>query len=152
MPSFKGHCYFNAFILIIILIIINHFHFLTKGMGIALAIGFYFGTYWLTPDLDTASIPYNSHGWLWKLIWKPYKDIWKHRKNSHEIFAGIFVRLIYFGIILLAIILVIEKLLEMPWLLSSINSEVQAHLPFIEIVISGVVLANMAHIVIDRIT
>ena len=61
---------------------------------------FFIGGFFLSPDLDTTSIPSKRWGLL-KSIWLPYKKLIKHRSIfSHGPLIGTSIRLIYLGTIL----------------------------------------------------
>tara|TARA_Y100001968_G_C18844720_1_gene475266 strand:- start:6 stop:464 length:459 start_codon:yes stop_codon:yes gene_type:complete len=63
--------------------------------GIIFSISFLVGGLWLSPDLDTLSIPLKRWGFI-KIIWLPYRKIIKHRSFlSHGIVIGTTIRLVY---------------------------------------------------------
>lgn len=63
--------------------------------------GFLFGGLFLSPDLDTNSLPLKRWGWL-KYIWYPYRDAVPHRGISHTPIVGTSTRLLYLAGILSA--------------------------------------------------
>ena len=151
MPPYRYHVLFNAVLIISIAIILNHFQLLTLHIGAPFIAGYYLGTCWITPDLDTNSKAYNGHGLLWRILWNPYKRFWKHRGNSHKILAGIFVRLLYLSIVLAGILWVCVKLLDMPQVLSGLWLAIQINMIFIGVVLAGITIANIGHIIADGI-
>lgn len=72
--------------------------------GVASAlVGFLVGGLWLSPDLDTPSLP--SHRWgPLGLLWLPYRRLLRHRSLlSHAPVLGTVGRLTYLGAVLLAL-------------------------------------------------
>ncbi len=56
------------------------------------------GGFFLSPDLDTASLPYYRWGIL-RGVWHPYQKLFRHRSLwTHGPFLGTLVRLLYLGL------------------------------------------------------
>ena len=69
--------------------------FFNLRCGIVGGTAFLLGGYFLSPDLDTNSNAFKRWG-LIKLIWLPYKKVFKHRSFfSHGPFIGTTIRLLY---------------------------------------------------------
>lgn len=67
--------------------------------AIILITTYIFATYYITPDLDTDSMPYHRWG-IFRFIWYPYKKLIPHRSFlSHStVFSGT-LRFVYFAAI-----------------------------------------------------
>lgn len=75
--------------------------------AIYFGLGYLFGSCYLSPDLDTHSLPYKRWG-VFRYIWIPYQKFGGHRSSlsfSHDLFLGFFVRALYLSIILFLICL-----------------------------------------------
>ena len=110
MPGYNRHRIFNYIIFIAIALILyseNIFSF-SPGMLLAICLGFYIGTEFVTPDLDIDSAAYKRWGRL-KILMLPYKWLFKHRQSSHNIFYGAIVRILYISVIILGFYYLIFK-------------------------------------------
>ncbi|MEZ5335276.1 MAG: metal-binding protein [Methanolobus sp.] len=96
MPDGKTHETINAVVLIAVLagfyyMIINENEFAIKYFDatvlLIFSLGYIFATFFLSPDLDIQSKPYKRWGLL-KILWWPYKVIFKHRGYSHHPVIG----------------------------------------------------------------
>lgn len=96
------------------------------------ALGFILCTFYVTPDLDINSKPYGRWKWL-RILWWPYKTMFKHRGKSHHFIWGP-VSLIGYLVIIIIPILV------------CVNCPINYLFP----PISGMVLAIELHIITDR--
>tara|TARA_Y100001968_G_scaffold115131_1_gene104514 strand:- start:203 stop:661 length:459 start_codon:yes stop_codon:yes gene_type:complete len=86
-------------------------------IGLCFSIAFLLGGLWLSPDLDTLSIPLKRWGLL-QFLWWPYRKFIKHRSwLSHGIFIGTTMRLVY----LIGIITIFSYAIEKIFNLDSIN-------------------------------
>lgn len=149
MPSYKTHKFFNY--VVVFPIICGILYFLNQwsySVGILLLLGFYLGTNWITPDLDTNSAPSNKNR-IWRILWTPYRWIMPHRGDSHKIAVGFIGRMLYLNII---IGLLAYLLIPVPWY-SLIWQAVTTPELFvmISLVMFGIMIANAGHIVLDRI-
>ncbi len=148
MPSFKFHQITNYVILTLLFLVFLYFHafdwrFLLFGAG------YFIGTEYITPDLDTNSIPYNQA----KPVWWLYKELFKHRKTSHNLIIGVISRISYL------IIFYVIAMYTLGWIfgLSVFPAGLKAEfMQFagdsgvqIILLISGTAVANALHIVLD---
>jgi uncharacterized metal-binding protein len=101
------------------------------------ATGYLIGLYFLSPDLDTKSNPYRRWG-PFRVIWIPYRLLFKHRGISHNPVIGPFLPLSYLGGILLAAATVAS--IKLPSI-SLTNSF---------FVISGLWVPSLVHFLVDR--
>src|SRR5659263_713714 len=101
MPGYNTHRIFNYIIFIAAVLSLYNFgifHFSPVQL-LTIFLGFYIGTEFVTPDLDTDSSAYKRWGRL-RILILPYKWLFKHRKSSHDIFYGAIVRIFYITIII----------------------------------------------------
>lgn len=69
----------------------------TVPVAITYAGSLFISGYFLSPDLDTRSIPFKRWGVL-RYLWEPYRVLIPHRSPlSHGPFIGTLIRLIYLG-------------------------------------------------------
>lgn len=149
MPNFTKHqrlCYeFLIGILTLYFIIIER-NFLIP----CYIIGFILGTNVITPDLDTASTPYNNH----KSLWYIYKKLSKHRGKSHNIFLGLMSKLIYLTALLVALIYIYGLFLDDKMLLGKTIEKflelLKMYYIYIIYTLAGLFTANTSHIIQDR--
>jgi len=113
MPAYNIHRLFNYAIFIIIVFVLYSGKILSFSPWYLIAItsGFYIGTEFVTPDLDTDSAAYKRWGRL-KILMLPYKWIFKHRQSSNNIIYGAIVRLLYITVIILGFYYLIFKSLR----------------------------------------
>lgn len=142
MPGYNNHRLFNylSFVAILFILYSRDIVQLSPGFVIAAVIGFYLGTEFITPDLDTNSTAYKRWGKL-RILMIPYKWLFKHRQTSHNIFYGAVVRIIYIGIILLGFYYIIFR---------SIPSNLVFSPVYIFIFLSGIITANALHVILDK--
>ena len=102
------------------------------------ALAYLFATFFLSPDLDIDSTPYKRWGIL-RILWWPYKVIFKHRGMSHHPIIGPLSILINLIIILLPLVILSEL------------GVAQIPLKFIAAAIIGIVIPIEVHIVADAV-
>ena len=141
MPGYNAHRIFNYAILIAIAALAWYESINPKQL-LALSIGFYLGTDFLTPDLDTYSTAIKRSGNL-KILFFPYKWTFTHRKSSHNIIYGALVRILYIGIILLVLYYVLFKSFPPGTLFFSVYSV------YILLFLVGIIIGNTLHVLLD---
>lgn len=143
MPGYNTHRIFNYLIFIVAVLSLNSFGvlYLSRIQLLAICIGFYIGTEFVTPDLDTDSAAYKRWGRL-RILVLPYKWLFKHRQSSHNIFSGAIVRILY----ITAIIAVSYYLIFKSFSLENIIFPI-----YIFIFIGGIIAANALHVILDSI-
>lgn len=114
MPDGKHHDIINFSVLFVLLSCIFYFGvwkentlFLkyTDAYIISIFAVFYlFATLFLSPDLDIDSTPYKRWKWL-RILWWPYKEIFKHRGLSHHFIIGPLSIVLNLAIIVVALLL-----------------------------------------------
>ncbi|WP_094228754.1 metal-binding protein [Methanolobus psychrotolerans] len=95
MPDGKTHDLINATVLIIVLSGLYYLgkertidlSYLNMPIILAFSTAYLFATFFLSPDLDINSKPYKRWGIL-RIIWWPYKVVFKHRGLSHHPVVG----------------------------------------------------------------
>jgi len=143
MPGYNTHRIFNYIIFIVAVLSLYNFgifHFSPVQL-LAIGLGFYIGTEFVTPDLDTNSSAHKRWGRL-RILILPYKWLFKHRKSSHNIFSGAIVRILY----IVAIIAVSYYLL-----FNSFSLEKVLYPSYIFIFLGGIIAANALHVILDSI-
>lgn len=141
MPGYNYHRLFNYAIFIFIAFLMYEWNITSinlKHLLVFLA-GYYAGTEFITPDLDTDSAALKKWGRL-KILWLPYKWLFEHGKSSHNIMYGAIVRIIYVSAIILGIYYLLFKSLPPGSMISSL---------FFIVFIMGIIIANAMHIVLD---
>lgn len=144
MPNYDTHAIVNYVVFILVSIFTLHNSYLNIIHLLTLFIGVYIGTNYITPDVDTQSIPYKKL----KVIWVPYNRITrqtKHRGKSHSI-AGIFLRIIFITLLFLFIAYASGELETLIDFITSTNPI------YIILFLSGIISANTIHIILDRYT
>jgi uncharacterized metal-binding protein len=138
MPGYNAHRIFNYAILIAIAALAWYESINPKHL-LALGIGFYIGTDFLTPDLDTESTAIKRLGRL-KILFLPYKWTFAHRQSSHNIVYGAVVRSLYIGLIMLILYYVLFK---------SFPSGTVFFSAYILLFLIGIIIANTLHVLLD---
>ncbi len=140
MPAYNKHRFFNyvifiaaAFLLYILGIPVSLKQFLSFSAG------YYIGTDFITPDLDIESKAIKRWGVL-KILWLPYKWMFKHGQSSHNIVYGAVVRILYISFIILVIYYILFRSLPPQTIISSV---------YVFIFLIGIIVANALHIVLD---
>ena len=143
MPGYNRHRIFNYIIFIAIAFILYSENFLSfsPGMLLAICLGFYIGTEFVTPDLDVDSAAYKRWGRL-KILMLPYKWLFKHRQSSHNIFYGAIVRILYISVIILGFYYLIFK---------SLPQELDLSPVYLIFFLLGMISANVLHVILDNI-
>ncbi len=141
MPDYNTHRVFNylAFLVISVLLFKLQAVITDMKLFLALGIGFYIGTDFITPDLDIESTAIKRWGRL-KFIWLPYKWLFKHGQSSHNILYGAIVRVMYFSIIILGVYYLLFRSLPPETMISSV---------YVFIFLIGIIIANALHIILD---
>lgn len=143
MPGYNTHRIFNYLIFIAaVLSLINfgRFHFSLVQL-LTIGLGFYIGTEFITPDLDTNSAAYKRWGRL-RILMLPYKWLFKHRKSSHNIYYGAIVRIFYITAIIAGFYFLIFKSFSLENILFPVH---------IIIFLGGIIAANALHVLLDGI-
>lgn len=141
MPGYNAHRLFNytVFIAIIVGLFIRDKTLIDLIMLLALGAGFYIGTDFITPDLDTESTAIKRWGKL-KIVWLPYKWMFKHGQSSHNIVYGAVVRILYISLIIFGVYYLLFKSLPLEMMVSSV---------YVFIFLIGIIIANALHVMLD---
>lgn len=141
MPSYDTHRIFNYLVLLVISVLLYNLNILPAILKqfFAASIGYYIGTDFITPDLDIESTAIKRWGRL-KIIWLPYKWLFKHGQSSHNIVYGAVVRILYFSLIILGIYYL---------LFSSLPPEMMIASVYVFAFLIGIIIANALHIILD---
>ncbi|HEX7627635.1 MAG TPA: DUF2227 family putative metal-binding protein [Candidatus Methanoperedens sp.] len=143
MPGYNRHRIFNYIIFIAIAFVLYSENILSfpPGMLLAICLGFYIGTEFVTPDLDVDSAAYKRWGRL-KILMLPYKWLFDHRKSSHNIYYGAIVRILYISVIILGFYYLIFK---------SLPPELNLSPVYVIFFLLGIISANSLHVILDNI-
>lgn len=145
MPSGRTHTRLNLLILPVVLLLLVSYGMTSWEFLLWFAGGFIFGTYFLTPDLDTVSSAYRNWGPL-RMIWRPYRAVMPHRSFlTHTIVLGDVIRLLY----LLVISLPFLYLLNIIVLGGALPDFVRAHRPMLGVAVLGIFTTSALHIIVD---
>jgi uncharacterized metal-binding protein len=141
MPGYNAHRLFNytVFIAIIVGLFIRDKTLIDLIMLLALGAGFYIGTDFITPDLDTDSTAIKRWGRL-KIIMLPYKWMFTHRQSSHNIVYGAVIRILYISLLVLGLYYL---------LFNSLPGENTILSVYVFIFLIGIIIANALHVILD---
>ncbi len=140
MPGYNSHRLFNYVIFVLMAAFLYSSGLLRIGYLLATGFGFYIGTEFVTPDLDTDSAAYRRWGRL-RIIMLPYKWVFKHRQSSHDIFYGAIVRILYISIIILGLYYLLFR---------SLPPALQLSPSYVIVFLAGLIAANAFHVILDR--
>ncbi|MBU4139206.1 MAG: metal-binding protein [Euryarchaeota archaeon] len=144
MPGYNTHRRFNyaVFVIIAALFYFRSLILFEPAQLFVLGAGFYAGTEFITPDLDIESKAIKRWGAL-RTLWLPYKLLFKHGKSSHNIVYGAVVRLLYIGIIILGVYYVLFRALPSNMMILPLD--------IVLIFLTGIIIANSLHVILDMI-
>ncbi len=139
MPDYNIHRIFNysLFITTAALLYVLKVPVLNLAL-LPFIVGFYIGTDFITPDLDTESSAIKRWGRL-RILWLPYRWTFTHGQSSHNIVYGAIVRILYISIILLGVYYLLFKSLPQA-MFSSV---------YVFIFLVGIIAANALHVILD---
>lgn len=140
MPSDKIHTKINLIMLVIILIAMFAVGLKDVQLITAFVLTYLFATYFLSPDLDIDSTPYKRWG-VFRVLWYPYKKLFKHGGISHHPIAGPVSILLNLFIILLPLLVFAKVILG----IGGISTEI------VGVIIIGCLLPIEIHIITDKI-
>ncbi|NPE27924.1 metal-binding protein [Methanococcoides sp. SA1] len=146
MPDGKTHDTINIGVLVIVLAGIfylmmgNLSEMAARYLDIytisVLSLSYIFATFFLSPDLDIESKPYKR--WkMFRILWWPYKVIFKHRGFSHNPIIGPLSIVINFALIVALLLLFMGVELH------------QEHSRYIVAATTGMILSMEIHIISD---
>jgi len=143
MPGYNTHRIFNYIIFISAVLSVYYSGILQLNpiQLLAIGLGFYVGTEFVTPDLDIDSSAYKRWGRL-RFLMLPYKWLFKHRQSSHDIFYGSIVRILYITAIIAGSYYLLFKSFPLENILYPI---------YIFIFLGGIISANALHVILDGI-
>lgn len=143
MPNYNTHRVFNylVFFAVSVLLFKSNIFITDLKLYLVLGVGFYIGTDFITPDLDIESTAIKRWGPL-RILWLPYKWLFKHGQSSHNILYGAVVRILYISIIILGVYYLLFRSLPSEMALSSV---------YVFVFLAGIIAANALHIVLDAV-
>jgi uncharacterized metal-binding protein len=147
MPSGKTHELINITVLVVLLAVFYYLsawqktpiatRYLDTYTILIFSMSYIFATFFLSPDLDTKSRSYKRWKML-RILWWPYRIIFKHRGFSHNIVLGPISIILNLALIAVAIIV-----------FTGIEPE-SIPLRLAIAIIAGIVLSIDVHIISDR--
>jgi len=143
MPSYNTHRVFNYLVFFAVSVLLFKLGvFITDlKLYLVLCAGFYLGTDFITPDLDIESTAIKRWGGL-KILWLPYKWLFKHGQSSHHILYGAVVRVLYISLIISGIYYLLFR---------SLPSEMVVSPVYVFVFLIGIMAANALHILLDAV-
>lgn len=147
MPSGKTHELINITVLVVLLAVFYYLsawqktpiatRYLDTYTILVFSMSYFFATFFLSPDLDTKSRSYKRWKML-RILWWPYRIIFKHRGFSHNIVLGPISIILNLALIAVSIIVY-----------TGIEPE-SIPLRLAIAIIAGIVLSIDVHIISDR--
>ncbi|WP_406657288.1 metal-binding protein [Methanolobus sp. ZRKC2] len=146
MPDGKTHEMINAAVLMVAISVLTYLATLRGPVAFAsylntytilvFAVAYLFATFFLSPDLDINSKPYRRWG-IFKILWWPYKVIFKHRGFSHNLILGPLSIVVNLALIVVPLLLLAGvKMQNLP-------------IDYVLAAIAGMVLSMEVHIISD---
>lgn len=141
MPKENVHLSIGFLLLSLLIYLMVRWHFKINVI-FAFVSSYLFSLFWLSPDLDFDKGSKSLKRWgPLKFLWYPYKEIFKHRGVSHNIFIGPLTRLLYIITPLLALVA-----LGIIYLPQEVNWDMLAAIA------AGLWLPDVSHCIVDRIS
>jgi len=122
MPSGKTHIRIDVFFLVLMGAVALYFredlvqrfgHDRLVENGAVFAVAYLFGTFLLSPDLDLKENVSARNWGLFRLFWRPYAALFRHRGVSHVPFLGTLTRILYMAVVVYVIVAAANVLLDM---------------------------------------
>lgn len=151
MSNYRGHTAFNMAIGLPLIGLTQYFYAVASETLFALfCASFVYGTLFMSPDLDLAkNIRLLSLRGFLTLPFRSYSRFFRHRGLSHSIFFGTLTRLLWLALWGVAIVFVSAKFRPNPKPYVAFFKANQIYFYF---AIAGLFLADMMHLLLDRIT
>lgn len=143
MPGYNTHRVFNYLVFFAGSVLLYRMNVFITDLSLyfVLGAGFYIGTDFITPDLDIESTAIKRWGRL-RILWLPYKWLFKHGQSSHNILYGAIVRILYISLIILGIYYLLFRSLPAGMMVSP---------DYVFIFLAGIMAANALHILLDAV-
>ncbi len=145
MPSYSSHLIVNFLGLSTFLLLLLRYPILTLVQAGAFVVGYFAGTVFLSPDIDTKSEASKRCG----LLCYPYRKLSKHRGLSHHWFWGSITRVTYLFIIISLVIIILRV-----WSSESMGVVLQYIMIYkleIALIFVGLFVSNLFHILLDKV-
>lgn len=148
MSSYKGHCTFNLFMGLPVLMALFYYFLQPKPIFLYVFIGMYaYTTFFMNPDLDLVhKIKITSIRGFFSLPFRAYSSIFKHRGISHSFFFGSLTRIFWLtGLGFLIFFLIYQTLPAS----SNFGYFWKNYKYFILYGFAGICLADWCHLILD---
>lgn len=121
-------------------------YFVPREFFLPFAVGYVFGTFFLSPDIDIEHSKPSRRWGPFKHAWKPYRKFSRHRGSSHVPFLGSFLRVSYLGALVFLVLLALEIGFSMEFNLNKLPHFAYdwAFFAFL-----GICLAELVHVLVD---
>tara|TARA_Y100000310_G_C20538340_1_gene741996 strand:+ start:270 stop:698 length:429 start_codon:yes stop_codon:yes gene_type:complete len=138
-------------VLTILLWVNDHFKILDLIIlqYVVFGVGYWIGTFFITPDLDIYDSKVNKAWSSFRFIWYPYSQCFRHGRTSHSPIVGTLSRIIYL-LLLLGIILLITTYFGLET--SGYRQLFNENWQYIILLLVGMIIANISHVFMDVIT
>ncbi len=113
---------------------------------IPFGVGYLFGTFFLSPDIDLSYSRVSKRWGPLRIIWFPFQFIFKHRGISHFPLIGTFLRVGYLTLIGLSVFYILSGLD------AGITIKKETLLEYGLVILTGIAVADFIHIISDSIT
>jgi len=143
MPNYSSHLILNFFLLAVGFVLYVQYPFLTPIQLAIFILGYFIGTVFVSPDLDTKSSAARRCG----VLCTPYRKMFTHRGISHHWLWGTVTRIIYV-LIVIGFFAGLVYVLKLP--LPDITI-ILTHPLELLLLIQGIFISNLLHTVIDTI-
>jgi uncharacterized metal-binding protein len=152
MASGKTHEKINIFMMIFFSLIATAFLVWDIKIGLLMVAGYLVGTYWMNPDLDIRSRPYNNWSVL-KYFWKPYQKLGHRSIWTHGYIIGDIIRYIYLFGISVFIVFLMSFAIENLTVTNYIEWSKSMYYTYEKLIIAFIVgnmFSSAAHIFVDH--
>ena len=153
MSNGKTHEKVNIMYLVFgVAIVFTYFMWDLKTMLFIIA-GYVVGTYWMNPDLDIRSKPYNN--WLiFKYLWKPYQKLGHRSIWTHGYVIGDIIRYLYLYLLFILISYGLSFVFEITVAgnIEKLKSLYETYKTYFLLFVAGNMLSSAAHIFQDHLS
>ena len=112
-------------------------------------VSYLFGTFLLSPDLDLKDNASAKNWGLFRLFWRPYAALFKHRGISHAPIVGTLTRILYMVAVIYVVVAAMNTLLDMK-IRMSLHDLRGVNWNLALTALAGVCLPDLLHVLTDR--
>lgn len=158
MPSGKTHIRIDVFFLTLLIgATVFFWDDLSRRLGndrliercAAFTVSYLFGTFLLSPDLDLKENASSKNWGLFRLFWRPYSALFRHRGLSHTPVVGTLTRILYLAVLAYVVTAAANTLLD--WKIRMSFRDLRAvNWKAVLTVLAGVCAPDLLHVLTDR--